>query len=125
MSKNPLPLGARLLATAADPRHRVVLTALIEEEHILALDAVQRSLAWDPGDGTVACSWDHLSAVLHDLGLDDFQRAFLDLLLSATGVLHATSLARVIGLDERRLAILLRAIVRLSGCDTIAVGTRT
>ncbi|MFL1904742.1 hypothetical protein ACJWDR_37415 [Streptomyces tauricus] len=125
MTETTSTLGARLLESATDPRHRVVLTALLEEGHILALDSVQRSLAWEPGDGTVACSWDHLSADLHDLGLDDGQRAFLDLLLSATGVLHATSLARVIGLDERRLAILLRAIVRLSGCDTIAVGTRT
>ncbi|WP_037624123.1 hypothetical protein [Streptomyces aureus] len=36
----------------------------------------------------------------------------------------SVSLAAVSGLDERRLAVMLRAIARLAGNDTLAVGTR-
>jgi hypothetical protein len=35
-----------------------------------------------------------------------------------------TTVASVQDLDERRLPIILRAILRLAGNDTIAVGTR-
>lgn len=47
----------------------------------------------------------------------------MDLVLSIAGP-HQTGLARVMELDDRRLAIILRAMIQLSGCDTIAVGTR-
>lgn len=119
------PLGERLLQTASDLRHRVAVGALIEEEHILARESVRAALVWEPGDGTAHCAWERLVGHLYGLGLKDGELAFLDLVLSIPGVMHPTSLVRVIDLDERRLAIILRAMVQLSGCDTLAVGTRT
>jgi hypothetical protein len=46
----------------------------------------------------------------------------VDLALSIASP-HQTSLTRVMDLDERRLAILLRAMISLSGVGTLAVGT--
>ncbi|MGW3410225.1 hypothetical protein [Streptomyces sp. NPDC000888] len=118
------PLGELLLQTAADLRERIAVAALAEEGTILAKPSVRTVLVWEPGDGTARCEWERLTGHLYDLDIEDGERAFLDLLLSVTGVAHQTSLVRVAELDERRLAIILRAMVQLSGCDTIAVGTR-
>jgi hypothetical protein len=114
-------LGERLLE-AATPREQVAIRALVEEGHLLTLDAVKAALVRETDHG-LKCSWDRLSARLWDMGLDDEQRAFAALVLS-TVISHQTSLTDVIGMDERRLAIVLRAIIRLSGNDTLAVGTR-
>ncbi|GAB2961740.1 hypothetical protein GCM10023080_022620 [Streptomyces pseudoechinosporeus] len=114
-------LGERLLRSAT-PCERVAVRALVEEGHLLTLDAVKAALVRETDHGPECC-WDHLSARLYEMGLDDEQRAFVDLVLS-TVTSHQTSLARVIGMDARRLAIVLRAIIRLSGNDTLAVGTR-
>lgn len=119
------PLSALLLQSAVDLRERVAVGALAEEGTLLAKDSVREALVWEPGDGTARCAWERLTGRIYDLGLDDDERAFLDMLLSMAGVMHQTSLVRVIGMDEHRLAIILRAMIRLSGCDTLAVGTRT
>ncbi|MFF5001680.1 hypothetical protein ACFY3G_02535 [Streptomyces phaeochromogenes] len=119
------PLGERLLASTSDLRQRVAVAALAEEGLILERKSVQEALVWEPGDGTARCTWEHLTGRMYGLGLEDDERAFLDLVLSITGVAHQTSLVRVMDLDERRTAIILRAMIQLSGCDTLAVGTRT
>ncbi|WP_151480610.1 hypothetical protein [Streptomyces albicerus] len=118
-------LSERLLASTSDPRQRVAVAALAEEGHILARKSVQEAIVWEPGDGTTRCTWEHVVGRLYGLGLEDDERAFLDLVLSIAGVGHQTSLVRFMDLDERRTAIVLRAIVQLSNCDTLAVGTRT
>ncbi|GAB2957419.1 hypothetical protein GCM10023080_016170 [Streptomyces pseudoechinosporeus] len=91
-----LPLGERLLRSAT-PRERVAVRALVEEGHLLNLDAVKAALVRETDSGP-RCSWDHLSVRLHEMGLDDEQRAFVDLVLS-TVTSHQTSLARVIGME--------------------------
>ncbi|WP_405925390.1 hypothetical protein [Streptomyces sp. NBC_00035] len=118
------PLGELLLQTATDLRERVAVAALAEEGTILAKPSVRTVLVWEPGDGTARCTWERLTGHLYGLDLDDGERAFLDLLLSVAGVAHQTSLVRVMELGERRLAIILRAMVELSGNDRLAVGTR-
>jgi hypothetical protein len=50
-------------------------------------------------------------------------RSFLGLVLSIVGV-QQSYLATVEYLDERRLKIVLRAMVRLADHDQIAIGTR-
>jgi hypothetical protein len=117
------PLGELLLRTAATARELAAVGALAEEEHLLARDNVRAALVVKTGGGTMGCSWERFGSRLYTLGLDDAERAFAGLVLSLAGP-HQTSLTRVLDLDERRLAILLRAMVSLSGCDTIAVGTR-
>jgi hypothetical protein len=115
------PLGERLLQSAM-PREQLAIRALIEEGHLLTLDAVKAALVRETDRG-VTCSWDGLSARLHDVVLDDDQRNFAALVLSLV-TSHQLSFVHVIGMDERRLAIILRTIIRLSGNDTLAVGTR-
>lgn len=74
-------------------------------------------------DHGLKCSWHYLSVRLYELGLDDDERAFLDLLLAMVYT-HQTSLFRVIGMNEHRLTIILRTIIRLFGNNALAVGTR-
>ncbi|MFF1596555.1 hypothetical protein ACFVYV_03500 [Streptomyces mirabilis] len=116
-------LGELLLKSTATLRERVAVQALVEEERIFTLDRVRSALISRAGDGTMQCDWDRMLGRLYSLGLNDEERAFLGLVLSIVGP-SQTSLVRVMQLDERRLAIILRAMVRLSSCDTIAVGTR-
>jgi hypothetical protein len=117
------PLGELLLRTAATARESAAVGALVEEEQLLARDNVRAALVVKTVGGTMGCSWERFGGRLYTLGLDDAERAFAGLVLSLAGP-HKTSLTRVLDLDERRLAILLRAMVSLSGCDAIAVGTR-
>jgi len=73
--------------------------------------------------GQMTAVWERLMGRLYTLALDDPQRAFLGLVLSMVGIGRVT-LAAVEELDERRLLIIQRAILRLAGNDRIAVGTR-
>ncbi|MEV3967700.1 hypothetical protein AB0K68_06105 [Streptomyces sp. NPDC050698] len=115
-------LGRHLLRTAKNAPHRAAVQALVEERTILSLPAVQRALVVDTSRGQAA-RFKNLSGRQYGLGLDEGQRDFLGLILSMLGM-GITTLASVQDLDDRRLPIILRAIVRLAGNETIAVGTR-
>ncbi|MEW2567612.1 hypothetical protein [Streptomyces sp. NPDC047070] len=117
-------IGALLLAAATNPRDQAAVRALVDEGEILIRDHVRMALVVKTEQGRMGCDWERLSKRLYTLGFDDQERAFLDLVLSIAGP-HPTSLTRVLELDDRHLAIILRAMVQLSGCDTLAVGTRT
>ncbi|OUD00007.1 hypothetical protein [Streptomyces swartbergensis] len=115
-------LCKQLLRTAKSPRARAAVQALAEERTILEVPAVRRALVVDTSRGAKA-NFEGLSGLQYGLGLDEQQRTFLGLVLSMVGI-GITALASVEDLDERRLPIILRAILRLAGNDTIAVGTR-
>lgn len=116
--------GALLLAAAPTHRDQVAVRALVDEEQLLARDHVRTALIVKTEQGRMGCDWDRFARRLYTLGFNDQERAFLDLVLSIAGP-HPTSLTRVLELDDRRLAIILRAMIQLSSCDTLAVGTRT
>lgn len=116
------PLGELLVRSAAGLRDRVAVQALVEEEHLLALDNVRTALV-TKRDGVMTCRWEGMAGRLYTLGLDDGDRAFLGLILSIVGV-QQSYLAAVEYLDERRLKIVLQAILRLTDNDRIAIGTR-
>lgn len=117
-----LPLGELLVASAKSARDRAATQALAEEGELILRPAVRAALVVRE-DGRMTCRWEGLSGRLYTLGLDEDERAFLGLVLSMVGIgLHI--LSAVPDLDERRLSIILRAILRLAGNDRIAVGTR-
>ncbi|MFI6279671.1 hypothetical protein [Streptomyces sp. NPDC050988] len=119
------PLGEQLLALAGSLGEEVAVWALATEEQILSRSTVRKALVYSNLDGTLGLAWERLDSRFYELGLDEAALAFLDLVLSVAGIAHRTSLVRVMDLDERRTAIILRTMIRLSGCDTLAVGTRT
>jgi hypothetical protein len=120
-----LAFGKQLLKAAATPREKAAVWALVEERKILTLPAVRRNLASQPDSGgRVQFTWQHLACSLYGLGLDESGRAFLDLILSIAWP-HQTSLMRVLDLDERRLTIVLQAMTRLAGNDTITITARS
>ncbi|MEV0982504.1 hypothetical protein [Streptomyces sp. NPDC049915] len=85
--------------------------------------ARQGRMLFEGADGRPVCRWDNMMGRLYTLGLDEDDRTFLGLVLSLLPIgLFTLSAAQ--DLEERRLQILLRAIVTLSGNDRIAVGTR-
>ncbi|MFF5981366.1 hypothetical protein ACFY78_21200 [Streptomyces olindensis] len=113
-------LGEQLLRTAKSSRARAAVQALVEERTILAVPAVRRALVTDTLDGAQA-HFEALSGRQYGLGLDEGQRAFLHLVLPMVGI-GITTLASVQDLDDHRLPIMLRAILRLTGNNDIAVG---
>ncbi|MGW3646681.1 hypothetical protein [Streptomyces sp. NPDC000878] len=117
------PFEELLLKAAVTPRDQAAVRALVEEGQILACDTVRRDLVCHTDAGGVEFTWQHLACNLYGLGLDESGRAFVDLVLSIAWP-HQTSLVRVMDLDEQRLAIVLRAMISLSGVETLAVGTR-
>lgn len=117
-------LGSLLLASATSPRDKAAVRALVDEEKILARDHVQRALVVKTPEGRMGCDWERFSKRLYILGFNEGERAFLELILSIAGP-YQVSLSRVLELDERRLAIVLRGLVQWSDCDTLAIGTRT
>ena len=120
-----LAFGKLLLKAAVTPREKAAVWALVEERKILTHKAVRRELASQSGSGgRVQFTWEHLACSLYGLGLDDAERAFVDLVLSIAWP-HQTSLMRAIDLDERRLAIVLQAMTRLAGNDTITITARS
>ncbi|MFD9445902.1 hypothetical protein ACFWBR_35090 [Streptomyces sp. NPDC060006] len=120
----PPPIGESLLKTADTLRRRVAVQALIDEKTLLTHGSVYQVLVWKREDGTLDCAWDRLARRFYSLDLDDEERAFLDLVLSIVCP-YQTSLVRIVDCGERRTAIILRSMIALSGCDTLAVGTRT
>jgi hypothetical protein len=115
--------GQRLIDAAVSDRELAAAQALVEEETILARENVLRALGLLDIPSEADVQWEGLAGRVYSLGLDDEQRAFLGLTLSMVGI-GGVGLAAVRELDERRLAVMLRAIARLAGNDTLAVGTR-
>ncbi|MFD4554382.1 hypothetical protein ACFWP5_08630 [Streptomyces sp. NPDC058469] len=116
------PLGELLVRSAVGLRDRTAAQALVEEELLLARDHVRKVLVTRQ-DGVMTCRWEGMSGRLYTLELDEGERAFLGLVLSIVGV-QQSYLAAVEYLDERRLKIVLRAMIRLADNDRIAIGTR-
>ncbi|QOV38084.1 hypothetical protein IM697_06720 [Streptomyces ferrugineus] len=115
-------LGDLLAASATSLRRSTAVQALVEEEKLLALDNVRAALVAKE-DGVMTCRWQSLAARLYTLDLDEGERAFLGFVLSMVGV-RQCHLAAIEHLDERRLKIVLQAVVRLAGNDRIAIGAR-
>ncbi|MEU0106560.1 hypothetical protein ABZ322_21005 [Streptomyces sp. NPDC006129] len=115
-------LGEQLLRTAKSSRDRLAVHALVEEQSILEVPAVRRALIIQTDDGEMA-HFEGLRSLQFGLGLDKSQQAFLGLVLSMVSI-GLTTLPAVQALDERQLQVLLRALLRLAGNETIAVGTR-
>lgn len=115
----------RLLKKLTHPRDVAGLRALIEEGTILTRASVRRNLIVTNDQGTpTGCAWDRLAKARHGLDLDDEeQRIFLDVILSVAGP-HHVNLGWLEEIDDRRLAILLRAMTEMAGNNTIAIGTR-
>lgn len=118
------PALENLLEKMTDPRDKAALRALIQEETVLAQDAVRRALIVTDGRGTpVACAWDRVARGRFSFGIEDEeQRVFLDVILSIASP-HHVNLGWLMEVDDRRLAILLRAMTEMAGNDTIAIGT--
>ncbi|WP_405840473.1 hypothetical protein [Streptomyces sp. NBC_01518] len=117
------PLGVFLVRSAVGLRDRIAMQALVEEESLLSRDQVRKALVTQQ-DGVMTCRWEGMSGRLYTLELDEGERAFLGLVLSIVGV-QQSYLAAVEYLDERRLEIVLRAMIRLAADnDRIAIGTR-
>ncbi|MET7731221.1 hypothetical protein ABZT02_07615 [Streptomyces sp. NPDC005402] len=115
-------LGELLVQSASNSRDRAAVQALAEEETLLAHPTVRAALVVKQ-DGRMTAVWDRLMGRVYTLGLDDEQRVFLGLVLSMVGI-GSVPLSAVERLDERRLLIMQRAILRLAGNDRIAIGTR-
>lgn len=115
-------LGEQLLKAARPGNERIAVQALVDEESILALDNVRRILV-DDESGRFTPRWEGLAGCVYTLGLDEQQRAFFGLVLSIVGIGQVT-LAVVPDLDERRMLILQRAILALTGNDRVAIGVR-
>ncbi|WP_435596017.1 hypothetical protein [Streptomyces albogriseolus] len=115
-------LCTELLRNTRHRRHRAAVQALVEERTVLSVPAVQRILVVDSRKGRAA-DFPQLSGLLYGLGLDEGQRSFLSLVMSMVG-LGITTLASMEDLDDRRLPIMLRAILRMAGNEDLAVGGR-
>ncbi|MFD5636228.1 hypothetical protein ACFWJM_19155 [Streptomyces sp. NPDC127077] len=115
--------GQRLIDAATSDRELAAAQALVEEETILARESVLRALGLMDVPSEANVQWEGLAGRVYGLGLDEEQRAFLGLVLSMVGIGYV-GLSAVTDLGQRRLAVMLRAVARLAGNDTLAVGTR-
>ncbi|WP_030566441.1 hypothetical protein [Streptomyces aureocirculatus] len=121
----PTTTAEDLLAWKSSELDAIAVRMLVEEHEILDRPAFQRVTVVQADNG-VHADWVHLSPCLDKLVHDEDQeeRQFLEIVL-------AIALGRQILLDcvrqlgERRLAIVLRALVAWAGVDSIAVGTRS
>ncbi|MFF2021510.1 hypothetical protein ACFVW2_06830 [Streptomyces sp. NPDC058171] len=121
----PRLLSCRLTewASGRDLGERAAVAALLQEGDVLARGDVRDLLVVDTGKRAY-CDWPRFEGQYRTvLALDASERAFLDLVV-AVGFPRLVPLRQVENLGERRLAIILRALAALAGCDTIAVGTR-
>ncbi|MCX4661519.1 hypothetical protein [Streptomyces uncialis] len=123
----PTPLLSDRLtewARTRDIGERAAVAALIEEGDVLAREDVLHLLVVET-DETVFCDWPRFEAEYRSvLVLDPGEDAFLTLVI-ATAFPRLVPLWKVEELGDRRLAVVLRALARLAGSDTIAVGART
>lgn len=116
--------GARLIESATSNRELAAAQALVDEETILSLRSVHGALGLLDLPSEAPVGWEGLMGRVYTLGLDREERVFLGLTLSMVGIGN-TPLSAVSDLGERRRAIILRAITRLAGNDTPAVGRST
>ncbi|MFM9542342.1 hypothetical protein [Streptomyces turgidiscabies] len=113
-----------LLKPSTQPRDKAALRALIEEGAILTRANVRRTLIATNDQGTpVGCAWDRVAKDRFGFELDEEQRIFLDVVLSIAGP-HHVNLGWLMEIDDRRLAILLRAMTEMAGNNTIAIATK-
>lgn len=118
------PALEKLLKKLTQPRDKAGLRALLEEETVLALDTVRRNLIVTDDQGVATgLAWDRLSKARFGLDLDEQQKIFLEVILSIASP-HHVNLGWLMELDDRRLAILLRAMAEMAGSDVIAIATR-
>ncbi|MET9815344.1 hypothetical protein [Streptomyces sp. NPDC006355] len=115
-------LSKQLLRTAKSAAARAAVQALLEERTVLKMPAVRQALILHTDDGEMA-HFEGLAGHQYSLGLDKEQRCFLELVLSMLGF-GVVTLAAAQNLDDQRLAITLRAILRLAGNEDLAVGRR-
>jgi len=115
-------LGKQIVRNSKPGADRAAAQALVEEGSIFAQPNVRAALLIDTPKGA-ACWWEGLSGRVYTLGLDQEQRDFLSLVLSLVGI-GIVTIAAAQDLDERRLGIIVRAILQMAGNDTLAVGTR-
>ncbi|MFF2845484.1 hypothetical protein ACFVT5_04020 [Streptomyces sp. NPDC058001] len=103
---------------------QVAVAALIEEDELLAREWVRRLLVAEHDDGGISCDWLAFEArYTRAPGLTPADKAFLRLIV-AVRFPRNVSRWNLEQLDERRLCIVLRAMAKLAGSDTVAVGTR-
>ncbi|MFF2852491.1 hypothetical protein ACFVT5_40275 [Streptomyces sp. NPDC058001] len=125
-SEAAAPLLSDLLTQWAhdrDPGERAAVTALIEEDDLLAREGVRHLLVTEH-DGTMSCDWLAFEArYARAPGLTPEDKAFLALVV-AVRFPRTVTLWKLELLDDRRLCIVLRAMAKLAGSDTVAVGTR-
>lgn len=118
------PALEKLLKKLTQPRDKAGLRALIEEKTVIAGEAVRRALIVTNDAGTpVGCAWDRLARARFGLVLDEEQRIVLDVILSIASS-HHVNLGWLMEIDDRRLAILLRAMAEMAGDNVIAISTR-
>ncbi|WP_405645040.1 hypothetical protein [Streptomyces uncialis] len=107
-----------------DIGERAAVAALIEEGDVLARGDVRDLLVVENG-AVVFCDWPRFEAQYRCvLVLDEGEDAFLTLVL-ATAFPRLVPLWKVEVLGDRRLVIVLRALARLAGADSVAVGCRS
>ncbi|MCX4663971.1 hypothetical protein [Streptomyces uncialis] len=107
-----------------DIGERAAVAALIEEGDVLARADV-RDLLVVENEAVVFCDWPRFEAQYRCvLVLDEGEDAFLTLVL-ATAFPRLVPLWKVEVLGDRRLGIVLRALARLAGSDSVAVGCRS
>jgi hypothetical protein len=101
-------LSTELLSNTWSLGQQVAVQALVEEQTILSLPAVQRRLIVDSRKGRYAY-FRAVSGLIPQLGLDEEQCLFLYLvmMLAGLGVAHPADVAL---LDERRQQIITRAL---------------
>jgi hypothetical protein len=115
-------LGELLVASAKNRRDCAAAQALTEEETLLARPQVRTALVVKQ-EGRMTARWEGLAGRQYTLGLEPAEVTFLGLVLSILGI-GSVPIAAMEELDERRLEIILRAILRLTRNDRIAVDTR-
>ncbi|MGW1147970.1 hypothetical protein ACWD6I_23635 [Streptomyces sp. NPDC002454] len=101
---------------------RVAVAALVEEGDVLARGDVRDLLVADTGTAA-SCDWPRFEArYRNSLVLDASERAFLDFVV-AVSFPRLVPLWQVEHLGERRLVVVLRALVALAGASsTVTVG---
>ncbi|MEU0688109.1 hypothetical protein [Streptomyces uncialis] len=124
----PRLLSDRLIewVRGRDIGEQAAVAALLEEGDVLARRDVRDLLVVEHEDEAVVfCDWPRFEAQYRCvLVLDEGEDAFLTLVL-ATAFPRLVPLWKVEVLGDRRLVIVLRALARLAGSDSVAVGCRS